>query len=81
VIKSMGREMLMKIYIVIKSYIEENGYSPSIRELKNLTGVKSICTIAYHLKKLEKEGFIKKKYKASRGIVLTDKESEMSEGN
>jgi SOS-response transcriptional repressor LexA len=77
----MGREMLMKIYVIIKSYIEENGYSPSIRELKNLASVKSISTIAYHLQKLEKKGFIKKKYKGSRGVTLTDKESVKNEGN
>lgn len=44
----------------IKTYIEENGYSPTVRELGEIVGLKSSSTVHNHLKKLETKGYISK---------------------
>jgi len=43
---------------LIGSFIEEHGYSPSIRELANLCGVRSSSTMHGYLERLEKAGYI-----------------------
>ena len=41
-----------KILTVIKKFIAENGYAPTIRELCNLCGLSSTATMFVHLKNL-----------------------------
>lgn len=42
----------------IKEYIDEYGYSPSVRDLCKLTGKNSPATIHYHLKHLKEKEYI-----------------------
>ena len=44
----------------IKSYVDENGYPPTVREMCRAIKVNSTSTIAYHLSRLEDIGSIKK---------------------
>ena len=46
------------VYIAIEDFINENGYSPSVRELCKITGKTSPGTIYTYLKKLKELGFI-----------------------
>ena len=53
----------------IKSYVDDNGYPPTVREMCTAVNVSSTSTIAYYLNKLENNGLIKKnknKKKCSR---------------
>lgn len=75
-------ELLTKeqIYVLeqIKEYIDENGYSPSIRELCKITGKSSPATIHYYLKVLKQKGFIEYREKRNRTIrVIKDFDSSM----
>lgn len=45
---------------LIKYKIEHDGASPSIRELTAVMGFTSTTPVEYHLKKLEKQGLIKR---------------------
>ena len=45
---------------LIELYINRYGYSPTVRELANLFGVKSTSTIHEYLHKLEEQGYISK---------------------
>lgn len=54
----------------IREYKEENGISPSIRDLMRLTGITSTSVIDYYLNLLEKEGLISRLSGISRGITL-----------
>ena len=42
----------------IESYINEKGYSPTIREIGKAVGLQSTSAVSFHLVKLRKEGKI-----------------------
>lgn len=50
----------MEIYEFLKSYTENNGYPPSIREICEEVSLKSTSTVQGHLQRLEKKGLIKR---------------------
>lgn len=55
----------------IVKFQTENGYTPTIRELRGLiNGCNSISTIHSYLIKLEKNGYIKREKKAARTIKI-----------
>lgn len=47
-----------KIYNIIKEFINENGYAPSVREICNIAGLNSPATVFVHLQNLKEEGYI-----------------------
>lgn len=58
------------LYTIIKEFVIQFGYSPSIRELCELYGVSSPATMLYHLRKLRELGIIDFQDGKSRTIVL-----------
>ena len=60
-----------EVYKAIKKFIKENKYSPSIRELCDMTGKSSSGTIQTHLKNLKKLGFITYENNIGRTIRIT----------
>lgn len=56
-IKKYNKE---KFYNDIKEFINKNGYSPTMRELLIVTGMKSTSTVHSYLKDLQEEGLITK---------------------
>lgn len=65
-----GIETRRKIYDFLVKFITENGYSPSIREICEGTGLRSTSTIYNHLMTLEMMGKIHTKEHKSRTISL-----------
>ncbi len=65
-------EKQTEILNVIRRWIGEKGYSPSIRELCAEVGLSSPSTIHAHLRELEKQGCITRSDGKTRSIVLTD---------
>lgn len=57
-------------YQFIISYIQENGYPPTVREIADGTGVTSTSTVCNRLMKLENDGWIKLKLSSSRAIKV-----------
>lgn len=55
---------------VIKKYIADNGYPPTVREIGDILGLSSPATIQAHFDNLEKKGYIKKKENLNRTIEL-----------
>lgn len=47
-----------EFYNYIKEYYDKHKYMPSIREICNMTGLKSTSTVHARLKKLKKQGLI-----------------------
>lgn len=47
-----------RIYKAIVQYIDEKGYSPTVRELCKMTGKNSPGTVESHLQKLKENGYI-----------------------
>jgi len=62
----------------IKSYVDENGYPPTVREMCRAIKVNSTSTIAYHLSKLEDIGSIKKNPNKNRALEVVDNESKFA---
>jgi repressor LexA len=62
-----------KALLYINTYIQVHGYSPSIREIQDEIQVGSTSVVAFHLDKLQNEGYITRQPGLSRTIRLTDK--------
>lgn len=63
-------ERQQKILDFIGSFIEENDYPPSIRQIGGATGISSTSVVSYNLNILKQEGFIDRDPEISRGIRL-----------
>jgi len=63
-------ETLNKVLRVIKMYLNEKGFPPSVRELQKEMNVSSTSTIQYYLDKLEENGQIKRAGNKNRAIEL-----------
>lgn len=64
---SKRHELILKF---LSKFQEENGYSPSIREIGQSIGVKSTSLVDYYLKQLEDKGYISREQHISRSICL-----------
>lgn len=63
----------LNILNVIKNFIDEFGYSPTIREIGNITGLSSSATIWAYLRILEDKGYITYKKGAYRTIRVIER--------
>ena len=63
-----------EILEIIKTFINEKGYSPTVREIGRLTNLKSTSSIHSYIKRLEAKGYITSVVDMSRSIVVTNKE-------
>lgn len=60
----------------IKAFIKEHGYSPSYKELTEITPVKSTSTISWHLDMLKIKGYITFTTGRARTIKVVEKEKD-----
>ena len=74
----LGKRQLA-IYEFIKSYSDEHGYPPSVREIGAAVGLASPSTVHMHLKVLEEHGLIKRDSKKPRTIEVMDKRAAAPE--
>ena len=56
------------VLAAIKQFQNEHGYSPTVRELSVLLGLKSTSTVQHHLDELEEKGFIERNPSCPRTI-------------
>lgn len=69
--KSIGLgERHQKIMQFLTSYQNDNGYSPSIREIGKFINVESTSLVDYYLKQLEDMGYIERDQRVSRSIRI-----------
>ena len=59
-----------QIILFISSFFERNGFPPTVREIGKGVGLKSSCTVHYHLKKLEQKGVLRRRSCKPRAIEL-----------
>ena len=67
-----------KILDIIKTWIKDNGYAPSIRELAEELGVSSPATVKQHLEALVTKGYLRRTDGTVRNIEPTKKVWELS---
>ena len=64
-----------RIYDFIRTYTDEHGYPPSVREIGAAVGLASPSTVHMHLKVLEEQGLIKRDSKKPRTIEVMGKQA------
>lgn len=64
------QETKIIVYERIRQFIEENGYSPSVRDLCQMTGLKSTSSVAAQLMNLKIMGVIDYKPNTPRSIRI-----------
>ena len=70
-------EKQKEILEIIKTFIKENGYSPTIREICRIANIKSTASVHAHIKKLKAEGHITSGVDMPRSIALTKREKNV----
>lgn len=70
----MGRtsDKQEKILEFLNTYMEDNGYAPSVREICAAVGLKSTATVSYHLNELKRQGRIEGDSTKRRAISLPE---------
>ncbi len=63
-------ERQKEILDVIKKFIAENGFPPTVREIGAIVGLSSSATTYFHLKKLIEKGYIKQDSSKNRTLEL-----------
>ena len=63
-------KMQQKIYDFIESFVQDQGYPPSVREIGDAVGLKSPSTVHFHLKHLEELGVLQKSAGKGRALAL-----------
>ncbi len=61
-----------EILLFVAEYREENGYSPSLREIGERFGLASPATVHQHVGALQKKGYVSKDWNRGRSLELTD---------
>ena len=64
------------IYDYIRTYTEDHGYPPSVREIGSAVGLKSPSTVHMHLKALEELSLIRRDPKKPRTIDVTKSQDD-----
>ena len=59
-----------EVYDYICATIEQNGYSPSVRDIRDNLGIKSTSTVHSYISRLEEKGYIHKEDGKSRTLTL-----------
>ncbi len=66
-------EKINKVYEFAVNYIENNGFSPSIREICEKLNIKSTATAFSYIEKLKDKGLLEKPPQKKRAIVLSNR--------
>ena len=64
-----------EIYEFLKTYTDNKGYPPSVREICEAVGLRSTSSVHGHLKRLESKGLIKRDPTKPRALEIIDHSS------
>ncbi|MBQ7770889.1 MAG: transcriptional repressor LexA [Clostridia bacterium] len=67
----VSHEKLIMVMDYIRKFSEENGYTPSVREIGKECGIKSTATVYSYLQKLQDKGYLNKASNKKRSVTLT----------
>lgn len=65
----------------IRKEIDEKGYPPTVREIRDAMGLNSTSTVHGHLEKLEKNGYIRRDSTKPRCIEIVENPKEIEDNN
>ena len=61
-----------EVFDVIRTFIDANGYSPSLEEIGGSLGLSSVATVHKHISHLVEKGFVRRVWNQNRSIELAD---------
>ena len=67
----VSESKLIMVMDYIRKFSEENGYTPSVREIGKECGIKSTATVYSYLQKLQDKGYLNKTNNKKRSVTLT----------
>ena len=74
-----SKDKQKEIYEFLKTYTENKGYPPSVREICEAVNLRSTSTVHGHLKRLEKKGLIKRDPTKPRALEIVELNSTKRE--
>jgi repressor LexA len=60
---------------VIRAWVERFGYPPSVREIGEAVGLHSTSSVTYHLKALQRKGYLRRDYNRPRAVGVLPPEA------
>lgn len=66
----VSEEKLTRVMDYIRKFTEENGYTPSVREIGKECGIKSTATVHSYIEKLQTRGLLNKTDNKKRAVTL-----------
>ena len=66
----VSEEKLTKVMDYIRKFTEENGYTPSVREIGKECGIKSTATVHSYIEKLQNRGYLNKTDNKKRAVTI-----------
>ncbi len=66
----INEEKLTKVMDYIRKFSEENGYTPSVREIGKECGIKSTATVHSYIEKLQTKGYLNKTDNKKRAVTI-----------
>ena len=66
----VNEEKLIKVMDYIRKFSEENGYTPSVREIGKECGIKSTATVHSYLERLQARGYLNKTTNKKRSVTI-----------
>ena len=64
------KKKLIKVMDYIRRFSEENGYTPSVREIGAYCGIKSTATVHSYIERLQEKGYLNKAENKKRAVTL-----------
>ncbi len=66
----VNEEKLIRVMDYIRKFSEENGYTPSVREIAKECGIKSTATVHNYLERLQDKGFLNRSANKKRSVTI-----------
>lgn len=66
----VSEEKLTRVMDYIRKFTEENGYTPSVREICKECGIKSTATVHSYIEKLQSKGYLNKTDNKKRAVTI-----------
>ncbi len=66
----VSEEKLTRVMDYIRKFSEENGYTPSVREIGQECSIKSTATVHSYLEKLKQRGYLSKADNKKRSVTI-----------
>ena len=66
----VSEEKLYKVMDYIRKFTEENGYTPSVREIAQECGIKSTATVHSYISRLQDKGYLNKTDNKKRAVAI-----------